>query len=301
MIQQVLEPALCSPKPGWDYGQAFCRNLGLVSEAEQEQLRTARVAIVGMGGVGGIHLVTLARSGIGRFTIADFDTFELANFNRQYGAMIDTIGRPKTEVMSEEVRRINPDVDLRVLDEGVQSETIDEFLQDVDVLIDGIDYFAIDMRRRLYRRAAELGIRAIMAGPMGYSAAWLVFDPQGMPFDRYFDFRDDQSELEQLIAFTLGLAPAGLHAPYIDLNYVNFVEKYGPSAGLACNLCAGVAAVETLKLLLNRGRVRFVPKYAQFDVHRGILRQRTLYGGNRHPWQRVKRSWLKRRFAAAID
>lgn len=75
----------------WSYSEAFSRNLGLISPSEQEKLRQSRVAVLGLGGVGGVNLVTLARLGIGRFTIADPDTFELANFNRQYGAMVSTI------------------------------------------------------------------------------------------------------------------------------------------------------------------------------------------------------------------
>ena len=63
----------------FDYAMAFSRNLGITSETEQGRLRDARVAIAGMGGVGGDYLITLARAGIGNFRIADFDAFELAN------------------------------------------------------------------------------------------------------------------------------------------------------------------------------------------------------------------------------
>lgn len=281
----------------WNYEEAFCRNLGLVSEDEQQRLRRARVAIVGMGGVGGIHLATLTRLGIGGFNISDLDTFEMANFNRQYGAKTDSVGRPKVHVMAEEARLINPEVDLRIFDQGINAETIDAFLDGVDLLVDGIDYFAIDMRRRLYRRAAERGIPSIMAGPMGFGTAWLVFDPKGMSFDRYFDLHDDQPEMEQLIAFSVGLAPAGLHISYLDLSRVNLEEKYGPSSGLACALCAGVTGAEAVKLLLNRGKVRAVPFYSQFDPYRGTLRRKSLRDGNRHPLQRLKRWLLRGRLA----
>lgn len=292
-IPQFSEPA-GDPTPPWDYDQAFCRNLGIVNEAEQQRLRAARVAIVGMGGVGGVHLMTLARLGIERFTITDLDTFELANFNRQYGAKVDAVGRPKVEVMAEEVRRVNPDVQLRVLPNGVSDENIDLFLDGANLLVDGIDYFAIDMRRKLYRAAAERSIPAIMAGPVGCSAAWLVFTRDGMPFDRYFDLHDRQTEMEQLAAFTVGLAPAALQFPYVDISRVNIAEQYGPSVGLACELCAGVAGAEALKLLLNRGKVRPVPHFAQFDAYRGKFRRGRLWGGNRHPLQRLKRWWLPR-------
>ena len=66
----------------FDYAIAFSRNIGWLTEAEQQTLRGKRVAIAGMGGVGGFHLLTLARLGIEKFTIADLDTFELANFNQ---------------------------------------------------------------------------------------------------------------------------------------------------------------------------------------------------------------------------
>ena len=86
------------------YEQAFSRNLGWLTEWEQQALRGKRVAISGMGVVGGFHLLTLARFGIGAFNIADLDRFELVNLNRQVGATLSTIGRPKSEVMAESAR-----------------------------------------------------------------------------------------------------------------------------------------------------------------------------------------------------
>ena len=75
---------------GFDYNTAFSRNIGWVTEAEQDALRHKKVAIAGLGGVGGSHLLTLARLGVGAFSIADFDTFDVVNFNRQAGAMVST-------------------------------------------------------------------------------------------------------------------------------------------------------------------------------------------------------------------
>ena len=83
----------------FSYQEAFARHLGLFNPEEQKRLRSSRVAIAGMGGVGGIHLITLARLGIGAFHIADPDHFELVNFNRQYGATPATAwarGRPRS-------------------------------------------------------------------------------------------------------------------------------------------------------------------------------------------------------------
>src|SRR3954471_23195507 len=115
----------------FEYGAAFSRNLGWVTAAEQERLRSSRVAIAGLGGVGGSHLLTLARLGVGRFHIADFDRFDVPNFNRQAGALVSTLGRPKAEVLAEMARDVNPDLEIRVFEDGVNRDNLDDFLSEV--------------------------------------------------------------------------------------------------------------------------------------------------------------------------
>ncbi|MBL8798111.1 MAG: ThiF family adenylyltransferase [Planctomycetia bacterium] len=278
----------------WTYDAAFARHRGLVSVAEQERLRRSRVAVAGLGGVGGIHLVTLVRLGIGQFHLADPDRFEVANFNRQQGTVLSSLGRRKATVMQRQAHDINPQADLRVFPEPISPANVGRFLEGVDVLVDGIDFFATETRRLLFREARRRGIWAATAGPLGFSAAWLVFDPQGLSFDDYFDLRDEQSPLDQLVAFAVGLAPRATHRTYLDLTAVDLRQGRGPSAGLACQLCAGVIAAEVMKILLKRGSVASAPHYQQFDAYRGVLCHGRLRGGNRHPWQRLKRWWLGR-------
>jgi len=83
----------------FDRGEAFTRNIGLVTIEEQERLRDFTIAIPGMGGVGGANLISLVRQGFEKFKIADLDVYELKNFNRQYGARTDTLGKEKVVVM----------------------------------------------------------------------------------------------------------------------------------------------------------------------------------------------------------
>jgi molybdopterin/thiamine biosynthesis adenylyltransferase len=286
-------------EPGiWSYEEAFCRNLGLVSSLEQQKLRSSRVAIAGLGGVGGAHLLTLARLGIGRFTIADPDTFEVGNFNRQVGATTRSTGRSKATVMAEEARAINPDVEIRIFAEAITPVNVHEFLAGADVYVDGVDFFTIDARRLLFHTARELGIWGVTAAPLGCSTAWLSFDPTGMSFDRYFDFYDDMEMLDQLVAFAVGLAPRATQRAYMDLSKVDLRARTGPSLGLACQLCSGVTAAEAIKIILGRGKVITAPAYAQFDAFTGQLRRGRLWWGNRGPWQRFKRYYLKRFLAA---
>src|SRR5689334_21758885 len=100
----------------FSYYLAFDRNIGWLTEWEQAALRGKRVAIAGMGGVGGGYLLTLARLGVGALHISDFDRFELGNFNRQAGAMMRILGRPKAEVLEEMARDINPEIRIRRFD-----------------------------------------------------------------------------------------------------------------------------------------------------------------------------------------
>ena len=101
----TLSPNERNTSPVFDYDEAFSRNIGWLTAAEQTLLRGKRVAIAGLGGVGGAHVLTLARLGIGAFNLADFDAFALPNFNRQAGAVVSTLGRAKTDVIAEMARR----------------------------------------------------------------------------------------------------------------------------------------------------------------------------------------------------
>lgn len=280
----------------FDYDQAFAANLGLFTTDEQSRLRRAMVAIPGMGGVGGAYLLTLTRLGIERFSIADSDTFELRNFNRQVGASLQTVGRAKTEVMVEMARAINPGVSIRVSPEGIHSGNIDPFLADCDLVLDGLDFFAIEARRLLFARARARGLTVITCGPVGFGAALLIFTPDGPSFDDFMDLRDGLSYEEQIARFAVGLAPAGLHVPYLDPSSVNLKTRRGPSAPMAIDLCAGLVGVEATILLLKRRPVWAVPRYTQFDAYRQRYHRGTLRGGNRHPLQRLKLSYIKRRF-----
>jgi molybdopterin/thiamine biosynthesis adenylyltransferase len=289
------------PKPGpapFPYELAFSRNRGLISPQEQDRLRRARVAIVGMGGVGGIHLVTLTRLGIGAFHIVDPDCFEVANINRQFGATARGLGRSKAEVMAEEARAINPELDLRVFVERLTAANVGALLDGVDVLVDGIDFFSLDARRAAFRAAARRGTWAVTAGPIGMSTAYLTFDPDGMSFDDYFDLNDGMDRLDQVIAFLSGLCPEATHAPYMDMSQVDPTSGRGPSVGLACHLCSGVVGAEVVKILLKRGPLEPAPCYAQFDAYQRELRKGSLPAGNGSPERRELRGRLREQFLA---
>lgn len=278
----------------FDYATAFSRNIGWLTEAEQERLRHKRIAIAGMGGVGGFHLLTLARLGVARFSIADLDQFELANFNRQAGAVMSTLGRPKVDVLAEMARDINPACELDVFRDGVHEGNLSRFFADVDLYVDGLDAFAFDIRERVFAYCAERRIPATTVAPLGMSAALMNFLPGGMTFEDYFQLAG-KSDLEKSIRFLVGFAPALLHRHYlVDPSRVDLSAHRGPSTGLSCELCAAVAAGEAVKILLGRGKVWAAPHGIQIDAYRNKLAHTWRPGGNRHPLNRLA-IWIIKR------
>ncbi len=271
----------------FNYETAFSRNIGWLTHDEQQSLRQKRVAIAGMGGVGGAHLLTLARLGVEKFYIADFDTFEIANINRQAGAGMSTLGRPKVDVLSEMARDINPEADIRLFPRGVNAQNLPEFFRDVDLYVDGLDFFAFEAREQVFKYCAENRIPAVTVAPLGMSAALLNFLPGGMSFEGYFQVAG-KPELEKAVRFLVGLAPALLHRYYLaDKSRVDLKARKGPSTIIACQLCAGVAAGEALKILLGRGKVWAAPHGIQFDGYRNRLAHTWRPGGNRNPLNRL--------------
>jgi molybdopterin/thiamine biosynthesis adenylyltransferase len=278
----------------FEYHEAFSRNLGWTTEGEQAALRGKRIAIAGLGGVGGSYLLTLARLGIGAFNIADFDTFDLVNLNRQSGAGVSTLGQPKVKVLERMARDINPELDLRCFPEGVSEQNLDGFLEGVDLYADGLDFFAFEARRATFAACERLGIPALTAAPIGMGAAVLVFMPGGMTFEQYFRLEGCDEE-EMAIRFLLGLSPAMLQQGYlVDRSRVDLAAQRGPSTIAGCQLCAGVMAADVLKVLLERGTVRAAPHGYQFDAYRNRLVRTWRPGGNRNLLQRAG-LWLARR------
>lgn len=271
----------------FNYETAFSRNIGWLTQNEQKSLRQKRVALAGMGGVGGFHLLTLVRLGVEKFNIADLDSFELANLNRQAGASMSTLGRSKVDVLAEMARDINPEVDIRMFPQGVNAQNLPEFFHDVDLYVDGLDFFAFEAREQVFKYCAEHRIPAVTVAPLGMSAGLLNFLPGGMSFEDYFRVAG-KPELEKAVRFLVGLAPALLHRHYLaDKSQVDLKARKGPSTIIACQLCAGVAAGEALKILLVRGKVWTAPHGIQFDAYRNKLVHTWRPGGNRNPLNRL--------------
>ena len=119
---------------------AFARTRLLLGDSAMEKLKNARVAVFGLGGVGGYVAEALARSGVGALDLVDHDTISLTNLNRQILATRDTVGLPKAEAAAQRVTAINPDCDAKAIQTFYLPETADRFdFTKYDYIVDAID------------------------------------------------------------------------------------------------------------------------------------------------------------------
>ena len=142
--------------------ERFVRTALIFGEDGMRRLSDARVAVFGVGGVGGHLVQALARAGVGHITVIDDDVVSVSNINRQAVAMDSTVGRPKVEVIAEQVRDINPACEvtpLRLFYTPENAETLD--LARFDAIADCID--TVKAKVTLICRAKEAGVYAISA------------------------------------------------------------------------------------------------------------------------------------------
>jgi hypothetical protein len=126
-------------------------------------------------------------------------------------------------------------------------------------------------------------------------AALLNFMPGEMTFDEYFNWKDSDTDFSKAIKFLVGLAPSLPHRHYlVDPSYVDLHARKGPSTAMGCELCAGFAGTEVLKILLKRGKIRPAPHSLHFDAYLNKLYSKFIWLGNRNPLQRIKIGYAER-------
>lgn len=117
----------------------YSRNIGLITEEEQKKICKGSVLIAGVGGMGGVAAEVLVRMGVGKIKICDFDIYEETNLNRQIHSHLETVGKYKVDVLKEEFLKINPNLKIESYREEVTRQNVEELLEDVDLIINGMD------------------------------------------------------------------------------------------------------------------------------------------------------------------
>ena len=154
--------------------EAFTRTEYLLGGPAMQKLAAARIAVFGLGGVGGYAVEALARSGVGALDLFDGDQVDITNINRQLIAEIDTVGRPKTQVWRERLHRINPHCLVTCYQRFYMPDNADEYdLSQYSYIIDAVDTVAAKLE--LAVRAGQAGVPLISAMGAGNKLDPTVF------------------------------------------------------------------------------------------------------------------------------
>ena len=247
--------------------QAFERNLGFISNEEQNILSDSDVAIAGADGDGGLISVELAGMGISELRLADPDPFELENINRQAVCNEDTIGVNKALAVSDYLKKINPNIKTTVLTDGVNKENIGDFLQGADLVIDETEFTLHALAVMVARQARAENIPNMTAFNIGFGTVSTTYHPQGPKLERRLGFTENQS-IDEISATKVSIARWLPYLPnYGDLSVLQKVskeEKSAPSIAPGVSIATSVGLTEAFLNLVQQGHGnhRRAPIYA---------------------------------------
>jgi len=145
----------------------------------QQKLRNSKVVVVGLGGLGSISTLYLALAGVGHLRLVDQDTVELHNLHRQVLYTLEDLRYPKVEAAAQRIQRTNPGVKVEPIPENVRESNVDEIIEDMDCVVDGLDN--VRTRYLLNRACIKKKIPYVFGAAIGLEGNLSVFSPPETP------------------------------------------------------------------------------------------------------------------------
>lgn len=219
----------------------YSRQIALdeIGEEGQEKLLAARVMVVGCGALGSMVAMQLAGAGVGTIGIADFDTIDISNLQRQYFFKTSEAGKPKADVLEERIGDLNPQVWV-IKERRVVTDTEGRrIFPDYDFIIDATDNPA--SKRMVEQKAGECGKTCCIGGVKGFSGQVMTIRPGGIGFTEIFGVPEES-----------GCLPC----------------SSGGVMGPAAALCASVQSMEAIKHITGAGAT-LAGKILSFDLLAG--------------------------------
>ena len=224
------------------YPRRYLRNRDGISLQDQLKMAEAKVAVVGAGGLGGTVIQLLGRIGIGRLTVVDCDVFDETNLNRQVFCIREWVGRPKALAVQEQMKAINPAVEVHAHVLRLDSANGPEILAGCQVIVDALDN--VKDRLTLEALAKTLGVPFVHGALAGFEGQLMTVFPEDPGLKQIYGSGDESASSANRPEFLLG------------------VPSITPS------IVATLEAMEVLKILLNRG-TPFRNKMVYIDLERG--------------------------------
>lgn len=258
------------------------RNIGFISSEQQDKLKNTNLVVLGVGGLGGVIAEILVRTGIETITIVDKDKFDASNLNRQNGCSVHSIGKLKVDVIGDRLQEINIDLKLRKFQE-VTEENIEEIIAGADVIVNAID--EVKAIVAIMRCARRLCIPVVEGWAIPFVNV-RVFTPEGPTWEDVFHVnlngrklndlsRDEWKQISMQVVMEFTKIPGVID--HYDKDAVEKMLKgeisfrtFGPNVWFAAVMMAN----ETIKYILNIGRIAIAPEMAIYDpfAHEKIIK-----------------------------
>ncbi|MDR2544726.1 MAG: HesA/MoeB/ThiF family protein [Methanobrevibacter sp.] len=233
---------------GQGYWEIISRQMSIVTKSQQEKFKNAEITVIGTGGIGGATLEMLARQGVGKLNFVDKDVFDLSNLNRQVMSSLDGLGRDKTLVTKEELRKINPYVETNRINQEVNEDNVEEIIEGSDILIDAVDNLIT--RVILTRAANKLNIPYIHGAIHGTAGQITTFTNDTPNYEELFKFPSIGKELDDKVKKDIQKMTRGIP----------------PVIGPVPNIIGCLEAFEAFKLITGVGVVTYAPELLTFDL-----------------------------------
>lgn len=257
-----------------EYRDLFERNYGVFSDKEQERIRKSGVMIIGCGGVGATVAIILARSGVSRFILIEFDDYSLTNMNRQIACFRHTLGRNKAEVIAEQIKGINPEAEIQLYTRKLSHVEIAELIPRADIIFPAADDLAFSLI--VFRDAQKLGKPALMVVPSGTWANVGIILPESPPVEDIEGVPklDSYEELRDMLKIRKYKLGTYFYVPFahwrIDY-YKRFIEEDLAPAQICPSIwtASTLGALEILKVLSGKWKPVASPRY--WSIYQGRI------------------------------
>jgi molybdopterin/thiamine biosynthesis adenylyltransferase len=286
-------------KNKYNYKDVFERNYGVFTDLEQEQLRNAHILIIGVGGIGGVIAISLARSGFEHFTIYEFDNYQLSNMNRQICCFNNTLGKNKAIVTKESILEINPEAEVEIKPRELLPEEIDSVIREKnwDVIVPAADHWPLSIA--MLDACIDAGIPSIMSYPAGALGRACTFMPGGpyasecltMPYKASYDELKVFMESKENRSILHYYKKEG---GWTEEWFEGFCEGKLPHPQIApiVWITGALASLEIIKIVTKRWKPVSAPYYWNITPAGGRIAKFGL--GRRLMSRTIKKSWGKK-------
>jgi molybdopterin/thiamine biosynthesis adenylyltransferase len=240
----------------------FNRNMGLISEKEQEQLSKTCVAIAGAGGDGGLLAERLVRFGIGKIIIADPEVFEESNLNRQFASNKNNLGKNKAETVANELLLINPNLDVTIYKEGIAKENVRGIVNAADIVVDEIEYSLPAISVMLHIESRRQNKHVFMGANIGWGASIFCFSPEGKTFEEHFEYNSEDGTINPLNY--LKLKPEYLNDDLLQKVITGKMPM--PALSSSVSLVASVMSNEIILFITGKRKPLIAPQFLFIDL-----------------------------------